>query len=295
MFAHEIDGLAQDGQVREAQEVELEQAQRLDGMHLVLAHQPVRVRRLLERHELRQRLSADDDAGRMGRRVAGDPFKVPREVRDSLDRRITLDKPAQLGRSLDRLLKPDPKLIRNGLGDAVHLAIGMAQDAPDVADGGPREHRAEGDDLGHVILAVLAPDVGDDLLAPTVLEIHVDVRHRHPVRVEEALERELIEDRIDRRDTQRVGHDGARRGATTGRLDALLAGEPDEVRHDQEVARVTHRQDDPELVVEASLEFRRDRPVAALQATLAFRPEPALDGLPLGDREVRDTQLAEGQ
>ena len=36
-----VDGLAEDRQVRQAQEVELEQAERLDGVHLVLGHQRV--------------------------------------------------------------------------------------------------------------------------------------------------------------------------------------------------------------------------------------------------------------
>ena len=66
----------------------------------------------------------------------------------------------------------------------------MAEDAPDVADGGPGEHRAERDDLGDVVLAVLARDVGDDLVPAVVLEVDVDVRHRHAVRVEEPLERQ---------------------------------------------------------------------------------------------------------
>ena len=55
--AHEVDRLAQDRQVRQAEEVELQQAERLDGVHLVLGHERVRVRRLLERHELGQRLA----------------------------------------------------------------------------------------------------------------------------------------------------------------------------------------------------------------------------------------------
>ena len=171
----------------------------------------------------------------------------------------------------------------------------MAQHAADVADRGPGEHRAEGDDLGDVVLAVLAPDVGDDLLAPAVLEVDVDVGHRHPVGVEEALERELVEDRVDRRDAQRVGHDRARRAPPAGRLDALLAGERDEVGDDQEVARVAHREDDAELVVEPRLELRGDRPVAALEAALALGAQPRLGGEAVRDREVRDAQLAERQ
>ena len=70
-----------------------------------------------------------------------------------------------------------------------------------------------------------AADVGDDLVAPAVLEVDVDVGHRHPVGVQEPLERQLVEDRVDRRDPERVGHDRARRRAAARRLDPLLAGE----------------------------------------------------------------------
>ena len=186
----EVDRLAQDGQVRQAQEVELEQPERLDRVHLVLGHQPVRVGRLLERHELGQRLAADDDPGGVGRGVAGDALEVAGEVDDPLDRR---GRPRPCSRSsaraVERLVEPDAELVRDGLGDPVDLAVGVAEDPADVADRGPGQHRAEGDDLGDVVLAVLAPDVGDDLLAPAVLEVDVDVGHRHPVRVEEALER----------------------------------------------------------------------------------------------------------
>ena len=167
------------------------------------------------------------------------------------------------GRDRERLVEPDPELVGDRLGDPVDLAVAHPEDPPDVADRGPGEHRAERDDLGDVVLAVLPPDVGDDLLAPAVLEVDVDVGHRHPVGVEEALERELVEDRIDRRDPERVGHDRAGRAAPAGRLDPLLAGEPDEVGDDQEVARVAHRGDHAELVVEALLELRGHRPVAA--------------------------------
>ena len=253
--------------------------ERLDGVHLVLGHQPVRVRRLLERHELGQRLAADDDAGGVGRGVAGDALELPGEVDDPLDRRVGVDLLAQRRRDLERLVELDAELVRDRLGDPVHLAVRVAEHAADVADRRPGEHRAEGDDLGDVVLAVLAPDVGDDLVAPAVLEVDVDVRHRHAVRVEEALERQLVEDRVDRRDAQRVGHDRARRAAAARRLDPLLAGEPDEVRDDQEVAGVAHREDHAELVVEPLLELRGDRPVAALEAALALGAQPALDGV----------------
>ncbi len=163
----------------------------------------------------------------------------------------------ELRRDLERLVELDAQLVGDGLGDAVDLAVAHAQDPADVAQGGPGEHGAEGDDLGHVVRAVLAGDVGDDLVAAAVLEVDVDVGHRHAVGVEEALEGQLVADGVDRRDAQRVGHDRARRRAAAGGRDALLAREAGEVGDDQEVARVAHPDDDVELVVEAVLELAR--------------------------------------
>ena len=171
----------------------------------------------------------------------------------------------------------------------------MAQHAAHVADGRPGQHRAERDDLGDVVLAVFPPDVGDDLVAPAVLEVDVDVRHRDAVGVEEPLERELVQDGVDRRDAERVRDDAPRGTAAACRLDAFASGERDEVGDDQEVGGVAHLQDHAELVVEALLELRRHGPVAALEAGLALRAQPALDGVPIRHREVRDAQLAERQ
>src|SRR5205085_4819091 len=112
---------------------------------------------------------------------------------------------------------------------------------------------------------------------------------------EEALERQAVGDRVDRGDPERVGHDRARRAPPAGRLDPLAAREPDEVRDDQEVASVAHREDDAELVVESSLELGRDDSVALGQATLALLAEPGLDRVAVRDREVRDPELAERQ
>ena len=98
--ADQVDCLAQDRQVRQPEEVELQQPQRLDRVHLVLGHQRVGVRRLLERHELRQRLAADDHPGRMRRRVAGDALELLGEVDDPLDRRVARRLLAELRASL---------------------------------------------------------------------------------------------------------------------------------------------------------------------------------------------------
>ena len=123
VLAHEVHRLAQDREVGQAQEIELQQAHRLDGVHLELGHQRVGVGRLLERHELGQRLAADDDAGGVGAGVAGHALEVAGEVDDALDRRVRIDLFAQRGGDLERLVELDPELVGDGLREAVDLAV----------------------------------------------------------------------------------------------------------------------------------------------------------------------------
>ena len=57
VLLHQVDGIGQDREVDEAQEVELQEAERLAGVHLELGHRRAAVGRALERHDLGQRLA----------------------------------------------------------------------------------------------------------------------------------------------------------------------------------------------------------------------------------------------
>ena len=194
------------------------------------------------------------------------------------------------GRRLDRPLQADVQLVGHRLRHPVRLGVGQAHGPPGVPDGGLRPQRPEGDDLGHPVGAVLAGDVVDDLAPPAVLEVDVDVRHRHPVGVQEPLEREPIGQRVHRRDAQRVGHDAPRRRSPAGGHDPLLPREAGEVGHDQEVAGVPHPVDDPQLVLQPSTgcllgDHRRSaRPGRArTRAAARWRPSrPRAPGSPAG-------------
>jgi hypothetical protein len=70
-------------------------------------------------------------------------------------------------------------------------------DAADVAHDGLGLHRAEGDDLGDVLAAVLLGDVRDDLAAAALAEVDVDIRQRDAFGIEEALEVQIEVQRID--------------------------------------------------------------------------------------------------
>jgi hypothetical protein len=70
------------------------------------------------------------------------------------------------------------------------MAVAHAQDPADVAQRGLRRHRAEGRDLADRVAPVLLLDVVDHPVAVGLAEVDVEVGHRHPLGVEEALEQQ---------------------------------------------------------------------------------------------------------
>ena len=80
------------------------------------------------------------------------------------------------------------------LHELVDLAVGHLQHAADVAQHAARLQRAEGDDLRHLVAAVALLHVADHLVAAVLAEVDVEVRHRHALGIEEALEQQAEAD-----------------------------------------------------------------------------------------------------
>ena len=141
--------------------------------------------------------------------------------------------------------------VRDQLRQPIARAVVEVEHARRVARGRAREHAAEGDDLRDAVAAVLVGDVAHDAVAALDREVDVDVRHRHALGVQEALEQQVVGERVDLGDVERVGDDRAGRRAAPGPdRDARVLGELDEVPDDQEVAREAHVLDHGELHLE---------------------------------------------
>jgi hypothetical protein len=102
------------------------------------------------------------------------------------------------------------------LGDAVTDRVRIAEHPGRVLDRGLGLDGAEGDDLRDPVLAPTLRGVADDLTAAALVEVDVDVGHRDPVGIEEPLEDQPVQDRVQTGDPQRVGDQRAGRRATAG-------------------------------------------------------------------------------
>src|SRR5262249_48054545 len=131
----------------------------------------------------------------------------------------------------------------------------------DVADDRLGGHRAERADLRDVSLAVLLPHVVDDLVAPLLAQVDVDVGRLVTAGVEEPLEQEIVFNWIDVTQIEQVAAERAAGGPPGRAGDLALSGEADEVPDDEEVGGEAHAVDDRQLVLEP-LDGLRGRRVA---------------------------------
>ncbi|MNP01315.1 hypothetical protein D3C76_931240 [compost metagenome] len=131
--------------------------------------------------------------------------------------------------------------------------------------------------------AIATKYILDHLLAPVVLEVHVDVRRLVALARQEALEQQAVLHRVEFGDAQHETHH--RVGSRTPPLakNALAAGEVDDVVHSQEVAFVAQFLDQGQFLGQhiPHLATRPRRP-AQRQALLAQCAQPACRGMALG-------------
>ena len=167
-------------------------------------------------------------------------------------------------------LHPLAQTVGDHLGETVGLVDGDVADAGDVLDGALGGHRTESDHARNMVGSVGLLDVLVGL--GKVLEIHVDIRHRDTVGIEETLEQEVVLDRVEIGDLQAIGDDGTRRGAAPGSHEGPHRARcGDVVLHYQEVVREAHAADGLELEVETLGLLVRERLAVALVRTLVAK------------------------
>ncbi len=137
-------------------------------------------------------------------------------------------------------------------------------------------------------MAVLVRYVLEQLVAPLVRHVRVDVRHADPFGVQKALEEQIVLDGVELRDAERPRDDGSGGGASPGSHgDTSVLRRLDDAGDDQEVACEPHAVDDGEFIPEPLLVV-----VGYLPAQPLLQPGPGLlleiglEGLPLGQPEV---------
>ena len=217
----------------EPQQVHLEQAEILQVVLVPLDDRPAGPRRVLDRHQVVDRLVAEQEPARMDREVprhAPDLLAQPEEV--AVQRSGRVEPGVRQPRRIERTA------TRQQPGGAADRGSGDPERPADLPHGRPA---AIADDVRHhggVVAAVLPVDVPDHLLAPRMHDVEVDVGRLAPLARQEPLEQQIDPRRIDCRDPEAVADHRVRRRAAALAENPLLPAVADDLPHGQEIAPV---------------------------------------------------------
>ena len=145
------------------------------------------------------------------------------------------------------------RVLRHEFGELVDLAERHFEHPANVAQDAARQERAESDDLRDAVGAIALAHIADHFVPPVLAEVDVEIRHRHPLRIEETLEQKAKPQRVEIGDGEGPGDDRAcARAAPWTDRDASRLRPLDEVSDDKEIAGECHVDYDVELEGEAA-------------------------------------------
>ena len=246
MRLQHLEGAAQARQHAEAEDIDLQEIERLEVVLVPFDDGALVHRGILDRNDLVEPAARDREAADVLRKVPGKPHQQAGErtrFSQALVGRIEAGAPRRPFR--DALHRPAPQRARQ-------RADGVAREPEhlaDLADGAAAAIADDGRRKAGMVAAIGAVDVLDHLLAAFVLEIDVDVGRLVALIRDEALEQKVGLHGVDVGDAEAIADHRVRRRTAPLAEDLLLfAGEADDVVHRQEERRVIEPADQLELL-----------------------------------------------
>ena len=128
-------------------------------------------------------------------------------VNDLLRLRIAVIKLPELSRLLHCFCQGHSQLGRDKLRNPVHISVGKIKRSANIPDCAAGKHRTEGNNLGYMIFAVSLFYIIDDFSPANITEVHVNIRHGHSLRIQEALKKQRIAERVYVGNSKRICND----------------------------------------------------------------------------------------
>ena len=250
-------GFLNDGQGFQSEEVHLDKSRIFDDGTFVLGNEHLLARLLIIRradgYPIRDVVTANNSTAGMHTRTAYITFQhlgiFHRIAHQGIGRSLRSLQFGHVGNGIGQVEFLVGNLIRHELAQTVRFAQRQFLHARHVLDGHLGRHRAICNDVRHLLLPVLLRHPAEHFSTPVIIEVHIDIRQRDTVGIQETLEQKVVLNRVYFRDAQAIGHRraGSRTTSRSYRNAQLCAGGIDKVLHNQEVSRETHRLHDVQL------------------------------------------------
>ena len=166
---------------------------------------------------------------------------------------------------------------------------------PDLADRRARPVRVDHRDAAGPLVAVAREHHVVDVLAAGRLDVDVDIRQLVAHRVQEALEREVVPERVDVGDPEQVAHERAGGAPAARHVDPHRTDVRDDVGDREEERRVAHLSDHRELEVDPVAQTLVLGHPPVVHAEPAALGEDRVGAPPRRRGEVREMDLLEAE
>ena len=161
----------------------------------------------------------------------------------------------QLAVHFQSLVNRDIQLLRNHLRDRIYHCIRQIHHPSHVTDHAAGCQRTKRNNLYHTIFPIFAHHIINHFLPSFKTEIHVDIRHRHPLRIQEPLKQQVIADRVKLRDSERIRYQASRRRPSPRPYNNIIVPRIfDKIPHNQEIIYIPHLFDGIQFIVQPLLQ-----------------------------------------
>ena len=193
-------GLGDDREGAQAQEVHLEQAHVGDRVAFVLGDLDAALGIELGGHVLVNRIAADQNGAGVHALATREALDGQRRVDDAAGVLVLLIRLDEIGAVqvllarllLEHLLELHARVGGDHLGQALAHVDGIVQHTGSIVDGLLGLDGGVGDDVGDLLGAIELSNMLDDLEAPLIVEVHIDIGHLGTFGREEPLEHEAV-------------------------------------------------------------------------------------------------------
>ena len=228
----ELDRIPDDGQCTQAEKVHFQQAQFFYEVFIILGRQIMFFGKL-DRHIVIDRSGRNDHPCCVGRRVAWQTFEDFPVGNELMHLFVFFVFTAEFLAFIEGFIESNAQLGRHHFDDAVHFTERHVHDPPHIAQDRTGSQGTKSDNLGYMILPIFLRDVIDDLAAVFVAEVHINIRHSDPFRIEESFEKKMVFERIQPSNPQQICYDGTGSRTTAGTDgNVMVSGEFDIVPDD---------------------------------------------------------------
>ena len=205
----------------------------------------------------------------MHRRMARQALQASGHIDELFYFLICIIKRFQLMIHLECFIDRDIQLLRDHFCDRITKRIRKIHHTPDIADDTARRHRTEGDNLRYTVLAIFPHNIVYDLLSALEAKIHVNIRHGYTLRIQKTLKEQIVPDRIQLCNAERIRNDTAGgRAPPRSYRNTMISGITDKIPHDQEIIDIAHLLNRIELIFQAGLQLFGTVTVALIQTLI---------------------------